>query len=465
MDISQIEICASTPEKIVIDKKYLSPKQKKEQLRAISLKNYIWPEQSIIYIGFGEVPKNILVRDIGEDPLDQICTNRINNAKATNGNVSEAVINSIKQIILERFQPYVNLTFVFKPNPINKYDVFIDFDSANGNWSYVGTQCKDPPQKKTMNLASFKFSVIMHEFGHVLGLHHEHQRPNMPIQWNYNILYTWGLITMGWDKEKIDTQIVKPLNSDEINDISIFKKGTVEQILMEYDPNSIMLYSFPAYLTVNGIGTPQNKILSMKDVAYLNALYPGNGINNSKRISADDFYLQTYGKHIDYNVIKFVIKTSNMWFSGTDSPVIISLYDPNYHRSQNMRPFELKNLEDPLKYFERGQTDTFELFSTGIPKSSLTNKQIILSVNGSDPWRIEKIDIYYNNELINSFKLNIWLGVALGSVKSIVLKNNNPPKIQLGDNNSTGSNNNNNIILFVIFFLVIVLLILVRIGA
>ena len=30
----------------------------------------------------------------------------------------------------------------------------------------------------------FSISTVMHEFGHALGLKHEHQSPNANIQWN-----------------------------------------------------------------------------------------------------------------------------------------------------------------------------------------------------------------------------------------------------------------------------------------
>lgn len=57
--------------------------------------------------------------------------------------------------------------------------------SEDGHWSYVGTDHRSVEAcEKTMNL-DFKENtaaveirrVVLHEFGHVLGLRHEHQQP------------------------------------------------------------------------------------------------------------------------------------------------------------------------------------------------------------------------------------------------------------------------------------------------
>jgi hypothetical protein len=433
-NVTQIPMCASTIGKMNIDLEKLNipEQQKSNALRAISTKKFLWPARSIIRIGFAEVPLDIKVRSPGiidkltfveYDPLEKICQDRVNNAKATKiqKNVQDAVVNSIKEIVLNRFQPYVNLTFSFDPDSKGKYNVYIKFDPTDGCWSYVGTSCNIFKQPNpTMNLGWFSAATIMHEFGHLLGLHHEHQRSDAPIEWNTPLLYLWGLVTLGWDPFKVYEQIISKLQTDQVNDISVFKPGTVDKTLIEFDPNSIMCYYYPAYLTLNFKGSSQNKLLSKKDVLYLNALYPGNGIDDSPRISPSEFYMKVYKRNVDYSVIKIIIKTANDWYSGTDSQVVVSLYDPAY-KGGSQRSFNLNNIGND---FERGQTDTYNLELTGIPKSSLNDKPIILSLNGGDDWKVEKISIYYNKDFVKSYTPNVWLGNGKGSVRSIVLENN-----------------------------------------
>ena len=72
-------------------------------------------------------------------------------------------------------------------------DVRVAFEQGNGSWSYLGTMCQQiPADEPTMNYGWLTPDsdddelrrVVLHEFGHALGLIHEHQNPNRPIAWN-----------------------------------------------------------------------------------------------------------------------------------------------------------------------------------------------------------------------------------------------------------------------------------------
>src|SRR6476660_1865591 len=81
----------------------------------------------------------------------------------------------------------------FSVVPSGDADVRVAFVQGNGSWSYIGTYCKNIPQKQpTMNYGWLTDAspddeiqrVVLHEFGHAIGLIHEHQNPKHAIKWN-----------------------------------------------------------------------------------------------------------------------------------------------------------------------------------------------------------------------------------------------------------------------------------------
>jgi serralysin len=72
-------------------------------------------------------------------------------------------------------------------------DIRIAFQEGRGSWSYLGTVARQIDETEpTMNYRWLTDDstddavrrVVLHEFGHALGLIHEHQNPNRAIQWN-----------------------------------------------------------------------------------------------------------------------------------------------------------------------------------------------------------------------------------------------------------------------------------------
>lgn len=117
---------------------------------------------------------------------------------------------------------YANVTFT-KVEDYQSALVRIAFDGRCGSWSYVGRDvesCNDPT-KPTMNLGwinsepgsdeeeSLERAVILHEWGHTLGLLHEHESPahdNFSV--NEDAAYKiFGGSPNFWSREMIKEQV------------------------------------------------------------------------------------------------------------------------------------------------------------------------------------------------------------------------------------------------------------------
>ena len=64
-------------------------------------------------------------------------------------------------------------------------------------------------------------STTLHEFGHALGLIHEHQSPTAGINWNKEVVYQ-DMAGQGWSRAKVDQHIFKKYSTREITNYSAF---------------------------------------------------------------------------------------------------------------------------------------------------------------------------------------------------------------------------------------------------
>ncbi|TAH43099.1 MAG: peptidase [Betaproteobacteria bacterium] len=151
---------------------------------------------------------------------------------------------------------HANLSFVFDDAP--NAEIRIAFDEDDGAWSYIGTDAKGiPVSQPTMNLGFLDGGTAAHEFGHAIGLAHEHQNPAGGIQWNEQaVIRAMAGPPNRWTEAQTRHNILRKYTANQIN-------GT------EFDPKSIMLYFFPAEWTTNGIATSRNDVLSALDKQFV----------------------------------------------------------------------------------------------------------------------------------------------------------------------------------------------------
>jgi hypothetical protein len=160
--------------------------------------------------------------------------------------------------------PHANLSFVPSNDP--DAEIRIAFDSSDGAWSFLGTDCLGIPRNQpTMNLGFQDDGTSAHEFGHTIGLGHEHQNPEGGIEWNEaEVIRDLSGPPNNWTPEQIRHNVLDKYSVDHV-------RGT------RFDPQSVMLYFFPARWTLNGVATEANEVLSETDKAFAALMYPKPG--------------------------------------------------------------------------------------------------------------------------------------------------------------------------------------------
>jgi hypothetical protein len=163
-----------------------------------------------------------------------------------------------------------NLTFSFVPDPQNAL-IRISFKHP-GSWSVLGTACTQITNKSqpTMNFGWFNLNTpdeeirrtVLHEFGHAIGLIHEHQNPEGGIPWN---------------RQAVIDDLSGPPNNWDLSQIefNMFHKFAAAAVsATKVDSSSIMMYPIPSRWTQNGFSAELNTDLSPKDVELIKKEYP-----------------------------------------------------------------------------------------------------------------------------------------------------------------------------------------------
>jgi hypothetical protein len=164
---------------------------------------------------------------------------------------------------------HANIRFTFVPDG-HPAEIRVSFTPNDTNWSLLGRDALVTPfWAPTMNFGSFDDETwedeyrrhVLHEFGHALGLVHEHQSPVGGIQWDRERVYEFFWTEHGWDRAQVDTQVLNRYAVSTTN-------------YSQYDPMSIMHYEIPAHLTLDRQSVRWNTQLSETDRRYIGMWYP-----------------------------------------------------------------------------------------------------------------------------------------------------------------------------------------------
>lgn len=182
----------------------------------------------------------------------------------------EAALKDRVRTAADEWTKIANLNFVFVES--GKADVRIAFKPGDGSWSYLGTMCLDIDEPEpTMNYGWLDAStpddelrrVVLHEFGHAIGLIHEHQNPKGGIEWNVPaVIADLKGPPNYWDDETISNNIFKKYPTGRVQATSV-------------DPTSIMMYPIPKAWTVDGFSAALNSKISANDKQLVRTVYPG----------------------------------------------------------------------------------------------------------------------------------------------------------------------------------------------
>ena len=206
--------------------------------KAAVLTAYRWPAGSVVTVGF-----------LGGEP---------------------ALHRRIEEVARQWVGPgMANITFAFGPGP--DADIRIAFEPGHASWSYLGTMARDaPPRAATVNFGWLAADspdddlarVVLHEFGHALGLTHEYLHPDEAVTWDRQaVSRDLSAVPGTWDDQAIDVRVIAPHDPSDPMTESV-------------DPRSIMICPVPGTWTHGQFSVGFNASLTDIDKDYVRVAYP-----------------------------------------------------------------------------------------------------------------------------------------------------------------------------------------------
>lgn len=209
-------------------------KQKSVDTRGAGLTDKIWPNGKTVYVWFMD----------GDEWLH----------KEVMRHASE-------------WSKYANVKFKEADTALGS-DIRVTFN-CSGAWSYIGRDAESISKNApTMCLGVIpayskmddRKAIVMHEFGHALGMIHEHQSPSSSVQFDAKAVLEYYREHYGWDENTIKYNLLEK------------QEGATAYSM--FDKDSIMVYEIPDSVTVDGKGVGKTAQLSETDKKVIGKMYP-----------------------------------------------------------------------------------------------------------------------------------------------------------------------------------------------